>query len=108
MTDIFLSYARGDDQPFVKRLYEDLIAHGFTVWWDRVAMPNRALTFLQEIRDAIDNATRLLAVVGPQALCSEFVRAEWAHARLFANVVIPLLRLGTYEQVPEELAKLHC
>lgn len=24
MTSLFLSYARGDDEPFVRRLYEDL------------------------------------------------------------------------------------
>ncbi|MDD1745083.1 MAG: toll/interleukin-1 receptor domain-containing protein [Candidatus Methanoperedens sp.] len=46
MTGIFLSYARGDDEPFVRRLYEDLTAHGFDVWWDRISMPSRALTFL--------------------------------------------------------------
>jgi hypothetical protein len=48
---LFLSYARGDDEPFVKRLYKDLTAKGLNVWWDRVAMPSRALTFLQEIRN---------------------------------------------------------
>lgn len=31
MTTIFLSYARGDDEPFVRRLYDDLTAHGFKV-----------------------------------------------------------------------------
>ncbi len=57
---IFLSYARSDGEPFVKRLYDDLTARGFDVWWDRVSMPARALTFLQEIRDAIDQTDRLL------------------------------------------------
>lgn len=38
MADVFLSYAHGDE-PFVKRLCEDLVAHGFTVWWDRVSIP---------------------------------------------------------------------
>ena len=52
--DIFLSYARSDDEPFVKRLYEDLTGNGYTVWWDRVAMPCRALTFLQEIQEVGD------------------------------------------------------
>jgi hypothetical protein len=50
---LFLSRARCDDEPFVRRLYHDLTARGFSVWWDRECMPNRALTFLQEIRDAI-------------------------------------------------------
>ena len=53
---IFLSYARDDDESFVKQLYEDLTKRGFQVWWDRVSMPSRALTFLQEIRDAVARA----------------------------------------------------
>src|SRR5690606_6722522 len=43
---IFISYARADDEPFVERLYNDL-KDEFEVWWDRVSMPNRGLTFLQ-------------------------------------------------------------
>jgi len=31
---IFLSYARGDDDPFVARLYADLTTRGFDVWID--------------------------------------------------------------------------
>jgi hypothetical protein len=40
--DLFLSYARGDDEPFVRRLYHDLTAEGFKVWRDREGMPSRA------------------------------------------------------------------
>jgi hypothetical protein len=39
---LFISYARADDEPFVKRLYHDLKNAGFDVWWDRVSMPNRS------------------------------------------------------------------
>lgn len=35
---VFLSYARGDGEPFVARLHADL-AGGCDVWWDRVSMP---------------------------------------------------------------------
>ena len=48
--DLFLSYARGDDEPFVACLYRDLTAEGFGVWWDRESMPNRGLKFTLEIR----------------------------------------------------------
>ena len=70
MNKLFLSYARGDDEVFVKGLYEDLTAEGFEVWWDRVSMPSRALTFLQEIRDAIHGADRMVVVIGPNAAFS--------------------------------------
>jgi hypothetical protein len=55
-TDRFLSYARADDELFVKRLYRDLTADGWKVWWDRESMPSRGLKFTQEIRDAIGGA----------------------------------------------------
>jgi len=108
MTDIFISYARADDEPFVKRLYEDLTKSGFDVWWDRVSMPSRALTFLQEIRDAIDSADRLILVVGPKAVESDYVSAEWRYALRACKVVTPILRLGDYDLVPDDLSKLHC
>ncbi|MCD4735396.1 MAG: toll/interleukin-1 receptor domain-containing protein, partial [Bacteroidales bacterium] len=62
--DVFLSYARDDDEPFVKQLYDDLSANGYRVWWDRVCMPSRALKFTQEIRDAVEKSNRLLLIVG--------------------------------------------
>ena len=49
MIKVFLSYARDDDEPFVRRLYDGLKnATGpdgalFDVWFDRVSMPSRAL-----------------------------------------------------------------
>jgi hypothetical protein len=107
MSDVFLSYARGDDEAFVKRLHKDLTSRGFDVWWDRVSMPSRALTFLQEVRDAVDKASRLVIVIGPNAVKSDYVRAEWKHALNFSKVVIPILRQGGYERLPEELSRLH-
>ena len=88
MTSIFLSYSRDDDEPFVRRLRDDLIAAGFDVWFDRVNMPSRGPTFHQEIRDAIAQRDRVLLVVGPQAVASEYVRQEWEFAYFVWNVVI--------------------
>jgi hypothetical protein len=118
---VFLSYARADDEPFVEQLHSDLIHSGVEVWWDRAVMESRGRTFLQEIRDAIEGVARVIAVVGPKAISSEYVRYEWDHALLFAKGIVPILRLGTYELVPLELlgenaeglaavdfAKLHC
>ena len=106
MTTLFLSYARDDGEPFVKRLYEDLAARGFDVWWDRVSMPGRALTFLHEIRDAIAARDRLLLVVGPKAVTSDYVEAEWRCALEVGKAINPVLRLGDYHLLPEELKLL--
>lgn len=93
---VFLSYARADDEPFVERLRDDLVAAGVEVWWDRESMANRGRTFLQELRDAIENVDRLVAVIGPHAVNSDYVRVEWEHAMSFAKGIIPVLRDGEW------------
>ncbi len=109
MSRIFLSYARDDDEPFVRRLHEDLSDAGFVVWFDRVSMPSRRLTFHQEIRDAVAACERLVLIVGPKAVTSEYVRQEWQFAWFEAEkVVTPILRLGDYPLLPDELKLLHC
>jgi len=108
MGQIFISYARDDDEPFVKQLYQDLTKNGINVWWDRKAMESRGRTFLQELRDAIEASDRLIAVIGPNAVKSDYVRAEWEHALLFSRGVVPILREGDYSLIPDELSKFHC
>jgi hypothetical protein len=52
--NVFISYARADDEPFVQKLYESLFAATDVVtkvWWDRESMESRGQTFLQVIRD---------------------------------------------------------
>jgi hypothetical protein len=123
MTSIFLSYARSDDEAFVRRLYGDLTSAGFDVWYDRVSMPSRQLTFHQEIRDAIAARDRLLLVVGPGVLTSDYVTQEWRFAYFEAGKCVnPIVRLNDrnsdgathispgidgYELIPEDLKLLH-
>lgn len=90
---IFLSYARGDDEAFVRRLYTDLVTAGFDVWFDRASMPSRQLTFYQEIRDAIAGQDRLVLVVGPNAARSDYVKQEWRNALDIGLCVNPIVRL---------------
>lgn len=105
---VFLSYARGDDEPFVRRLYCDLVAMGFDVWFDRVDLPSRQLTFHQEIKDAIRARARLLLVAGPQAASSEYVREECLFALESEKPVLPVLRSGGFDDVPACVGKVHC
>jgi len=106
MTSIFLSYARADDEAFARRLHDDLTARGFDVWFDREDMPSRALTFLHEIREAIHARDRLVLVVGPAAVVSDYVEAEWREALELGKPVNPVLRLGDYPLLPDELRLL--
>lgn len=105
---VFISYAREDDEPFAEKLYQNLKKNGFEVWWDRAAMINRGRTFLQEILDAIENSDLLIAVIGPKAIESDYVRYEWEYALLFNKGVIPILRMGDHSLLPPEMSKLHC
>lgn len=98
---MFLSYARGDDEPFVGRLYRDLCAAGFDVWFDRVTMPNRGLAFTDEIRRAIRAQDRLVLVLGPYAAASSYVRDEWASALALDKPVHPVVRVGDAALLPE-------
>ena len=115
---IFLSYARDDDEAFARRLQGDLTKAGFDVWFDRVSMPARSLTFQQEIRDAIAARERLILVVGPKAITSDYVTQEWQFVYFAANKCVnPIVRLDGrdsqgnkvdgYALIPEDLKLLH-
>lgn len=103
MSHLFLSYARDDDEAFVGRLHDDLTRHGFEVWFDRTSMPARGNVFPQEIREAIAGSERLLLVIGPAVKDSAWVTAEWRFALEAGVAVVPILRLGDYELLQDEL-----
>jgi WD40 repeat protein len=117
-TRLFLSYSRSDDEPFVWRLCEGLKAAGFEVWFDRVSMPSRELSFSQEIEDAIMAHDRLVLVVGPGAAASDYVTHEWRFAfHQAVKCVNPIVRLNGadaagkpidgYDLIPEDLRGPH-
>ena len=107
---VFLSYARADDESFVRKLHADLTAAGFTVWFDRESLLSRGLTFHQEIRDAIrTEVDRIVFVGGPKAAISPYCREEWQLGLEFDHVVVtPIFRIGKEENIPGELSLLHC
>jgi hypothetical protein len=84
-------------------LYQALVGRGFDVWFDRVSMPNRELTFTDEIRRAIAARDRLVLVVGPMAVASADVRDEWTCALDLDKPVHPVVRLGNVTQLPEQI-----
>ena len=77
-------------------------------------MPSRELTFHQEIRDAVASHDRLVLVVGPEAVRSDYVSQEWRFAYFeAAKCVNPIVRLNGknpeaklidgYSLIPEDL-----
>jgi TIR domain/NB-ARC domain len=101
--DAFLSYARADDSGFTDALVAGLGQAGLRVWFDRDSLPNRGTTFGQEIRRAIDASARLVLIAGPDALSSEYVAQEWGYADDRGIPVVPVLRVGGVEDLPERL-----
>jgi hypothetical protein len=103
----FLSYCRRDDERFVERLRDRLVSAGVEVWWDRVALRSRGVSFLTEIDDAIRSVDRLVLIVGPSVAESDYVQHELAVAEERCTVVVPVLRLGGLEDVPAALRNRH-
>lgn len=97
---IFLSYARDDDENFAKRLADALGSSQIKVWLDRTSMSSRGLAFLQELRKAIMKSDRVIAICGPAALRSEYVRQEWETAVKCNKQLLPIIRLGEYSDLP--------
>jgi hypothetical protein len=116
--DVFLSYARDDDEQFVAYLRDYLVERGLKVWFDRRSMPSLGSPFSTEIQKAIERAARLALIVGPKALESPYVNNEWEFALLEGKVVTPLVR-GPYPNdeavkfgdvlsgLPRRLRRLH-
>lgn len=106
-TDLFLSYARRDDEPFVQKLHADLLRLGYTAWYDRENMTADGSPFTQAIGDAIRACTHFLFIVGPGSVASKYCRGELDRALRECKVIIPILRLGDYPLIPPEIADFH-
>ena len=112
---LFISYARADDTKFVSELVEalrsqeavTLLGKAVQVWWDSAEMPSRGRTFLQELRDAIEAADRVIVVYGPAFAASPYCAAELEHAELFAKGIVTVMRAGGHHSLPPALRHLH-
>jgi tetratricopeptide (TPR) repeat protein len=121
-TRIFLSYGRKDDylndvtpdeehtyhhdpaRSFTRQLYQALQDAGFDVWWDREKMPNRGLTFLEEIRQAVHDSDKLVYIAGEHANASDYVKAEWEYALSQCKPIIPVLRNVGHDRIPSQIS----
>lgn len=104
---VFLSYCRRDADELAKQLRDDLLKEGIKVWWDQASMDSRGLSFLQEIRDAIASAERLMLLLTPGALDSTYVASEWQFAAESCIAITPVLLSVRLDSIPPALADLH-
>ena len=106
---IFISYARKDNEDgFVEKLCTALRGRGHDVWWDKERMESNAEPYRQQIRDAIWDYDRIIAIISPDALKSDPVWHEWEHGCLYSKWFTPILRRGDYKEILQELVALNC
>lgn len=74
---IFISYA-AEDRDLARRLADALVAHGHSVWWDRL-IAGGAL-WGPAIDRALADAWAVIVLWSPASVRSDFVRAEARHA----------------------------
>ena len=73
MADVFVSYARRDQQ-LAKQIAEQLIVAGFTAWWDSDLLPHEK--FATVIEEEIRAARSVLVIWSEAAVGSQWVRGE--------------------------------
>jgi hypothetical protein len=103
MADIFISYAR-EDQQFVRKLQDALEAHKRNTWIDWKDIPLTA-KWKEEVFSAIDQADSFAAVISPDFIVSKPCQEELDHAAHNNKRMVPLWHRDVDdEDVPPDLA----
>lgn len=87
MPDLFLSYAR-DDQEIARRFAENFEREGFGVWWDQALTPGEA--FDQVTEEALARASAVVVLWSKKSVTSRWVRAEATQANA-SNRLLPVM-----------------
>ncbi len=78
--DVFICYS-SKDRAFVRKLAEDLKAHGVKVWWDKWEMiVGDSIT--KKIQEGISKSSWLIVVLSPDSIKSNWVGKELSTAQV--------------------------
>src|SRR5215208_4125924 len=103
MADVFISYAR-EDQQFVRRLQNALEEHNRETWIDWKDIPLTA-KWKQEVFSAIEQADSFASVISPDFIVSKPCQEELDHATHDNKRMVPLWHRDVAdEEVPPDLA----
>jgi hypothetical protein len=106
MSDIFISYAR-KDQEFVRKLVDAVKAAGRTVWVDIQDIPFSS-DWWQEIASGIESSQAMVFVISPNSIQSQVCGLEVSHALTNKKRLIPIVYQDVKGQtIPPELSHLN-
>jgi hypothetical protein len=86
---VFICYSR-KDEDFVIKLATNLKQQGVPVWLDQWDIPSGA-NWNRTIENALNECTRLLAIISPSSVDSDEVQSEWLSALEEKKIVVPIL-----------------
>lgn len=89
MKHLFISYSR-QDNVFVERLEQDLVAQGIETWRDRSSIPGGD-DWYESIITGLDASYAMIAVITPSSDESRWVRREALYADQNGLTIIPVM-----------------
>lgn len=103
MTDAFLSYSE-KDRALMDRLRQALMREGLTTWINRTDIQFGG-DFAAAINKGIEEASRMVYLISPDSLASEYCQKELDYARQLNKQIIPLLMrpIDSLNQIPDDL-----
>ncbi len=89
--DVFLSY-RSVDENWVRKLKEDLLQYGVSVWLDQDEIRPGDL-FAKALEQGLENSRSVALIVSPEAIASRWVEEEYYRAISLSNTMQKSLQL---------------
>ncbi len=95
-TDVFISYGRKQSKFFATQLYNQLLANGYTAWFDQNDIP-LGVDYQNQIDDGIEKAHNFLFIISPHSVVSPYCRLEVELAYKHRKRIIPILHVEGFE-----------
>jgi hypothetical protein len=95
-TDVFISYGRKESKVFASKIYENLVANGYTAWFDQNDIPI-GVDYQNQIDDGIEKAHTFIFIIAPHSVASPYCRLEIELAAKHCKRIIPILHVEGFE-----------
>ncbi len=106
--DVFISYGRRESLGFASKLYQKLVADGYSAWFDQVNIP-AGDDYQKRIDNGIESAHIFLFVIAPRSVESVNCAKEVELAIQLGKRIIPILHIqpesSSWAKMREEARK---